>query len=130
MEELRATEIRIVGGSDELKGPGDACFIAKREPIRNIVRTPLDPPSGFWRRMFWYLWGEKYEMRQIVELLWPEQDTLIVCCPRCGDPCATNKNHKIVSLDPVTIELPITCPYCRNLTFTITGGKISPLANA
>jgi len=30
--------------------------------------------------------GKKYEMKQIVELQWPEYDVAIVNCPDCGSP--------------------------------------------
>ncbi len=121
-----ATEVRMQKQSADLMVPGDAVFITKREPKRKIVREALEPPKGFFRAIWWLLFGKKYEMKEVIEMLWPEFDALIINCPRCGQPCATNKNHKIVSLDPVTVELPLTCPYCKTFTFAIEAGKIKP----
>lgn len=128
MHELKATEVRMHQHSEELMAPGDAVFVAKREAKRTVEKVQLEPPVGILERLWWYAFGKKHEMREVVELLWPEFDALIVNCPSCGQPCATNRNHKILSLDPVTVELPITCPYCKTFTFAIEANHIK-LAN-
>jgi hypothetical protein len=124
MDSLKALEVRRVPLSEDLSHPGDFVLIQKREPIRKIERTPIYPPSGFLKRIWWNAFGEKYEVKQVIELLWPDYDTVILNCPTCNQPCATTKNHSIVSLEPLTIETPITCPYCRTNTFKVEEEKI------
>jgi Zn finger protein HypA/HybF involved in hydrogenase expression len=78
-------------------------------------------------KFIWWSWfGQKYELKQIVELLWPEQDTLILNCPACDSPCATTKNHTIISVEPLTHQIPLTCPYCKTKTFKVEEGKLMP----
>ncbi len=137
MEALKAIEVRRVPTSADLSSPGDFTFVPKREPIRNVERIPLIAPKGFFRKLAWQLFGKKYELKQIVELLWPEYDAVILNCPHCNMPLATTKNHKIVSLDPLTIETPIACAYSRThgiaaatkeneIAFQVKEGKIMP----
>ena len=122
--DLKALEVRRVPLSEDLLHPGDFVLVKKREPICKYERVPLTPPSGFFRRLWWNWFGKKEEIKQIIELQWPERDTVIVNCPVCNAPCATTKNHKIISLEPLTIEMPITCPYEQTTTFKVAEGKI------
>src|SRR5690242_6519221 len=124
MDSLKAVEVRRVPLSEDLMKPGDFVFIAKREPVRKFESVPLQPPAGFFRRLWWNWFGQKFETKQIIELIWPERDAVIVNCPKCSQPCATTKKHKIISIDPLTIETPITCPYESSPTFTIAEGTI------
>jgi hypothetical protein len=121
-----ALEVKRVPHSEELLHPGEFVFIPKREPIRTFQSTPIAPPSGLFRRLWWDLFGKKHEIKQIVELLWPEIDTVIMNCPKCNGPLATTRNHVIVRVEPLTIETPLTCPYCRTNTFKVAEGKIMP----
>lgn len=125
MSLLKALEVRRVTHSEELTNPGEFVFIQKREPIRTIERQPLEPPQGFLKRMYWKFFGKKYEVKEIIEIVWPEHDAVIINCPYCNSPCSTTKHHKLLSLDPLTIEIPITCPYCRTNSFQIREGKIT-----
>jgi uncharacterized protein YbaR (Trm112 family) len=124
MSPTTALEVKRVPHSEDLLHPGEFVFIPKREPVRTFERTPIAPPTGTFRRLWWDLFGKKYELKQIVELLWPEIDTVILNCPECNSPLATTRNHTIVSLEPLTIETPLTCPYCRTNTFKVAEGKI------
>jgi hypothetical protein len=56
---------------------------------------------------------EKWKVNQYIELQWPEYDAVILNCPHCNMPLATTKTHKIVSLEPLTIETPIGREYSR-----------------
>ena len=38
---------------------------------------------------------------------------MILLCPRCSQPIATTKDHRIASLEPLTIEKPLACVYSR-----------------
>jgi hypothetical protein len=124
MSTSTAQEVKRVPTSEDLLHPGEFVFIPKREPIRTFESTPIAPPTGAFRRLWWDLFGKKYEIKQIVELLWPEIDTVIMNCPECNSPLATTRSHTIVSLEPLTIETPLTCPYCRTNTFKVAEGKI------
>jgi hypothetical protein len=113
-----------VSHSEDLLHPGEYVFIPKREPIRTFHSEPLAPPAGAFRRLWWNWFGKKYEIKAIVELLWPEIDTIIINCPDCNQALATTQRHKIVSLEPLTIETPLTCPYTKTHTFKVAEGKI------
>jgi hypothetical protein len=121
---MEAIAVRRVSASDELVKPADYVFIGKRQPIVTVERLTLLPPSGFLKRIWWNAFGRKYELKRIVELLWPERDTVILNCPHCNQPIATTDRHRIVSLDPLTIETSLTCPYCRTFTFEVREGRI------
>jgi hypothetical protein len=129
-----ALEVKRVPRSEDLLHPGEFVFIPKREPIRKFHSEPLGPPAAkygggtvvgdafrYWK---WRFFGKKYEIKQIVELLWPEIDTVIINCPECNQALATTGQHKIVSLEPLTIETPLTCPYTKTHTFKVEQGKI------
>ncbi len=104
--------------------PGDFAFVAKRDPIRKVEQVQIDPPTGFFRRLWWEWFGKKYALREVLELLWPEYDAVLITCPSCHIPSATTREHKIISLDPLTIETPITCPYCKTVTFKVEEGQL------
>ena len=104
--------------------PWRVVFIPKREPIRTYHSVPLDPPAGAFRRLWWNLFGKKYEIQQTVTPVYPDIDTVILNCPICNGAIGTTKNHAIAALEPLTINTPITCPYCRTYTFKVVEGKI------
>jgi hypothetical protein len=124
MEPLKALEVKRVEHSEDLLHPGEYVFVGKRQPIITIEKNPIDPPQGKFKLLWWTFFGKKHELKQIVELLWPEQDAIILNCPVCNGPCATTKNHKIISIEPLTLEIPLTCPYCKTRSFDIKEGKI------
>jgi hypothetical protein len=121
---MQALEVRRVPLSEDLSSPGDFVFIGKRAPRITVERLALEAPSGFFKKLWWNAFGKKYEMKQIVELVWPDYDAIILNCPACNGPCATTKRHKIISIEPLTLEIPLTCPYCKTKSFTITEGKL------
>jgi hypothetical protein len=121
---MQALEVRRVSLSEDLSRPGDYVFVGRRAPRITIERTPLTPPVGMLEKLWWNLFGKKYEMKQIVELVWPDYDAIILNCPVCNGPCATTKRHKIISIEPLTLEIPLTCPYCKTQSFNITEGKL------
>jgi hypothetical protein len=124
MQSLKALEVRRVSSSENLLHPGEYVFIEKRQPKITLERTPLTPPQGFFNRLYWNWFGKKYELKKIVELVWPDYDVAIINCPECNVPMASTQNHKIVSVEPLTIETPLNCPYCKNVTFAVREGKI------
>jgi hypothetical protein len=119
-----ALEVKRVPLSEDLLHPGDYVFIGKRDPHRTFQSIPLEPPKGWGRRLLWNLFGKKYELKQIVEFVWPEIDTVIINCPECNQPLATTRAHKIISLEPLTIETPLTCPYSKTHSFKVEQGQI------
>jgi hypothetical protein len=121
---MEALTVRRVQYSEDLLKRGDYFFVEKRQPAITFKRVPLDPPQGILERIWWRWFGKKEELKQIIEIVWPEYDAIIVNCPQCNQPCATSKEHRIVSVEPLTIETPVTCPYCRTLTFKVTEGKL------
>jgi hypothetical protein len=78
MDSVKALEVRRVELSEDLQKPGDFVLIQKGEPIRKVERTPIYPPSGFIHRIWWNAFGQKYEVKQVIELLWPDYDTMIL----------------------------------------------------
>lgn len=114
MKALQAIEVRRVPSSADLTAPGDFAFIPKREPLRRLEQVPITPPRNFFKRLVWHFFGKKQEARQFIELQWPEYDAIILNCPHCNMALATTKTHKIVSLEPLTIESPIGCEYSRS----------------
>jgi hypothetical protein len=124
MPTTTAQEVRRVPSSEELLHPGEFVFIQKREPITNYQSVPLTPPTGFFRRILWNLFGKRYELKATVTELWPAIDTILLNCPVCNGPFATTDRHTICNVNPLTIETPITCPYCRTFTFKVAEGKI------
>jgi len=121
---MQALEVRRVRLSEDLSSPGDFVFIGKRQPRVTVERLPLEAPAGILEKLWWKFFGKKYEMKQIVEMVWPDYDAIILNCPACNGPCATTKRHKILSIEPLTLEIPLTCPYCKTKSFTITEGKL------
>lgn len=119
-----AQEVKRVPLSEDLLHPGDFVFIPGREPNITYRSIPLNPPKGWGRRQLWYLFGKKFEIQQIVSPVWPAIDTVIIKCPICNGDVATTERHTIANTDPLTIETPITCPYCRTFTFKVVEGKI------
>ena len=111
MEALKAVELRRVQSSADSSSPGDFTFVPKREPVRKFERIPLEAPKGFFRKLLWQAFGKKCELKQIVELLWPEYEAVILNCPHCNMPLVTTPQHRIVSLDPLTVETPSACVY-------------------
>jgi hypothetical protein len=123
---MQALEVRRVPSSSDLLHPGEYVFIPKRDPKITIDHQLLTPPTGFFERLLWNWFGKKYEMKQILELMWPEIDTVIINCPMCNTPCATTNRHTILSVEPLTLEIPLTCPYCKDVTFVVKEGKLMP----
>jgi hypothetical protein len=129
---MQAVEVRRVSLSEDLSRPGDYVFIEKRAPRIQVERLSLEAPkiSHGWlipevyAWVKWMLFGKKYELKQIVEFVWPDYDTIILNCPECNGALAMPSKNKIVSIEPLTIEFPLTCPYCKTKTFTITEGKL------
>jgi hypothetical protein len=124
MPTTTAQEVKRVPHSEELLHPGDYAFVAKREPIVITNSEPVPPPTGFFRRLWWTFFGEKAITSKTLIRQWPDIDTVIVNCPLCNGPVATTKHHTIKDLDPLTIETPITCPYCGTFKFKVVQGKI------
>jgi hypothetical protein len=103
---MQPLEVRKVTSSESLVKPGDYVFIQKRPPLVRYERKPLEKPK-FFQRMF----RRNYELKQIVELQWPQHDAIILNCPDCNSPIATTSKHKIISLDPLTTESRQPAPY-------------------
>jgi hypothetical protein len=78
MEALQTVELHRVPHSPDLEKPGDFAFIPKREPIGEITRTPVDPPTGFLKTLWWTLFGKKYIEKETTLPLWPEYDAVVL----------------------------------------------------
>jgi len=133
MEAIQALELHRVLHSVDVEKPGDFAFVPKREPLREITRTPIYPPTGFFKRLLWELFGRKYKETEMVTPIWPDYDAVILMCPHYSQPIGTTKEHHIVSTDPLTIEQPLACAYSRpsltavpTIAFQIKDGKIMP----
>lgn len=124
MQTTTAQEVKRVPSSEELLHPGEFVFIPKREPVTSYHSVALAPPTGFFRRLLWDWFGKKYELKTTSTELWPARDTVILNCPICNGPLATTDKHTIANVNPLTIETPITCPYCRTFTFKVAENKI------
>jgi uncharacterized protein YbaR (Trm112 family) len=124
---MQALEVRRVPTSADLEKPGDFAFIKKREPLSTKDETSIEPPKNRIKRFFWNMFGTKVRVTETLLPLWPPRDTVIVICPNCFQPLATTDRHTIVSLEPLTIEPELTCPYCRTKSFSIEEGKIIPI---
>ncbi len=135
MEAATTLPVRRVPFSANIQKPGDYCFISKREPIRKFESEPVAPPTGFWRMIAWLLRGRpSHSLKEAIEIVWPDYDAVILLCPHCSQPIATTKDHRIVSLEPLTIEKPLACVYSRGVQkdaqptviFNIKDGNIMP----
>ncbi|HEY2471056.1 MAG TPA: hypothetical protein VGI45_24890 [Terracidiphilus sp.] len=124
MPTTTAQEVKRVLHSEELLHPGDFVFIPKREATKRFESVPVQPPKGRIARWIWKHFGKKFELKPIFEEVWPAHDAIVINCPICNGPVATTNYHPIATLDPLTIEKPITCPYCRTFTFKVVEGKI------
>lgn len=137
MQALKAIEVRRVGSSADLVQPGDYTYIAKREPRRRIEEVEITAPKNFFKRLLWNFRGPKVEHKQIVEILWPDYNAVILNCPNCNGPIATTSAHKILNIEPLTISIPLACAYEKTQgvsaesrgkesapSFRITEGKI------
>jgi uncharacterized protein YbaR (Trm112 family) len=124
---MQALKVRRVSLSEDLSRPGDYVFIGKRAPIRKFEPIPSDPPKGFFRRIGWHLLGKKQLYKEIIEIVWPDYDTIILNCPECNGALAMPSKNKIISVEPLTLERTLVCPYCKTKTFDIEGGKIIPV---
>jgi hypothetical protein len=133
MSDFKSFEVRRVNASEDLLHPGDYVFVAKRAPKITVERIPSEPPKGTFKRFLWHWFGRKFETKQIVEAMWPEYDAIIMNCPHCNQAIATTKDHKIESIEPLTIDKPLACAYSRDsvhglptVSFEIKDGKIIP----
>jgi uncharacterized protein YbaR (Trm112 family) len=126
METSKTLEVRRVSHSEDLLVAGDYVFISARPPKVATETIPLDPPRGFWKRLWWDWFGKKCIVKLTEEEVWPAYDVVIMVCPECRQPLATKKEHVIASVEPLTIETPITCPYCRTMTFKVNKGIMTP----
>lgn len=124
MDSLQTLAVHRVPSSANLEKKGDYVLIPKREPVRRYEPV-AGSPSGFWARLIWIITGRKPLVKEVVETMWPEYDAIILNCPQCNQPCATSKDHKIVAVEPLTIDRPITCPYCRATPFKLTDGTLT-----
>ena len=95
---LQTIAVRRVPTSADLEKQGDYVLVPKREPERRY-ETIAGFPSGFWQRLVWLITGRKPIVKEVVEALWPEYDAIILNCPKCNQPCATSKDHRIVSVE-------------------------------
>jgi hypothetical protein len=109
MEAATTLPVRRVPFSYDIEKPGDYCFIPKREPIRKFEPEQVASPTGFWRWVVWFLKGRpSFALKEIVEIVWPDYDAIILNCPHCSQPIATTKDHRIV-MD--------SCPICYGTGF-------------
>src|ERR1035441_10687897 len=108
MDALTALEVRRVAHSEDLLFAGDYVFITARPPKVMTESIPLDPPRGFFKRLWWDWFGEKYSVKRTEEEVWPAYDVVIMVCPHCRQPLATKKDHRIASVEPLTVEQPVT----------------------
>lgn len=75
------------------------------------------------RRLSWNWFGQKYEIKQIVELLWLGINTVILNRADYNQPSATITQCRIVSLEPLTIETSLIRPYSKTRTLKIEQGN-------
>ena len=74
------------GHSEDLLVAGDYVFITARPPKVTTESIPLDPPHGFFKRLWWDWFGEKCIVKKTEEEVWPAYDVIIMVCPRCRYP--------------------------------------------
>ena len=63
---------------------GDCVFITARPPKVTTESIPLDPPHGFFKRLWWDWFGEKCIVKKTEEEVWPAYDVIIMLCPDAG----------------------------------------------
>lgn len=80
--------------------------------------------------------ARKQSYKEVIEIVWPDYDAIVMNCPHCNRPIGTTKDHRIVSIEPLTIEKPLACAYSRPsltaaplIAFQINDGKVTPLSN-
>src|SRR4051812_47346990 len=110
---IQTLEVRRVPFSADIEKPGDYCFIAKRAPIRTFESVIAEPPTGFWRSLVWAICGKKQMTKETVLPQWPDYDAVVLACPHCGQAIGTTKEHRIVRVEPLTIDKPVACVYSR-----------------
>jgi hypothetical protein len=49
MEAIQALELHHVPFSIDIEKAGDFAFVPKKEPLREITRTPMTAPTGFFK---------------------------------------------------------------------------------
>jgi hypothetical protein len=130
---MEAFQLRWVSHSVDLEKAGDFAFVPKREPIRGVTRTPIDPPTVFCESILWSFFGKKYVEKETTLPLWPEYDAIILICPHCNQLIGTTKEHHIISTEPFTIEQALACAYSKpsptalpSIAFKVTNGRIMP----
>jgi len=133
---VHTLEVRRVPSSADLMQAGDYCYIEKRAPIRKFEPVADEAPRGFIRKLISYLGGKKQSFKEVIEIVWPDYDAIVLMCPHCNQPIGTTKEHHIVSTDPLTIKQPLACAYSRPtptasplIAFRINDGKVTPLWN-
>ena len=134
MEALQTLEVRRVAISPDLEKPGDYCFIARRETIRTFETIEQPAPKGFFRRLVWLIFGSKQQHKETMLPQWPDYDAIVMGCPHCGQPIGTTKEHRILSVEPLTIDKPLACAYScptvkgslPTVAFQVKDGKLMP----
>lgn len=98
--------------------------------IKQTGKQSLEPGEFYFRptaipittKPHWFkrLFGAKEKQS------WDFVTTVVIACPYCGVPIMTGTVHKVVSRKPLTIEMPITCPYDQDNphSFKVVKGKI------
>jgi hypothetical protein len=128
-----AVQAHRVPVSPDILKAGDYCFIPKKDPMRTYETVLAEPPTGRWKRIIWALFRSK-TITKVTELpLWPNYDAVVMACPHCNQPIGTTKDHKIVSVEPLTLDKPLACAYssagfrsAATIAFEVKDGKIMP----
>src|ERR1700722_2667475 len=94
--QVPAVQAIRVKSSEDLLHKGEYVLIPARKPEIRIEKTPIAPPNGFFKRLWWNYLGKKYETKEIVTEVWPTIDTVVIQCPNCNGPLATTKQHAIL----------------------------------
>jgi hypothetical protein len=118
---MQASAVRVKS-SEDLLNKGEYVFIAKRAQEVHYESEAI-PNPGFFRRLL----GRTHTMKRIENPVWPKIDTIIINCPKCNGAIGTAKEHTILCVEPLQLDLPLTCPYCRNFTFEVKSGSLIEL---
>jgi uncharacterized protein YbaR (Trm112 family) len=111
-----------VATSEDLLNKGEYVFIPAR-PQEVHYQSEAIPNPGFFRRLL----GRTYTMKRIENPVWPKIDTIVLNCPKCNGTLGTTKDHTILSVEPLHLDMPLTCPYCRTFTFEVKNGNLNEL---
>ena len=119
-----AQEVKRVSTPDEPLHRGDVVFLQKREPIKTFESVPCRSAERHRCALALATVREQVRTEAGVRAGMAGHRHLRHALPHLQRPNGSHEASPITSLDPLTIDAPITCPFCSTFTLKVVEGRI------